>query len=403
LRLHERGLGGLQRRLDLHAGNRPGDQWQHVQRAGSRRQHVQRRHRPELFATRALLRGLMLDRLRGGMPMIGAYPHATESPTIRGARHAAAACTGLLRVYAGCFFASSLLVGTLVLGATALAPQTGLLGALAVCSAIATAYALGLVSEATPPSIYAYSALFIGLGARSAFADPAAALALATLGGAATALLTAGMRGFLIRIGLPSLSLPFVAVYLCAISAGGALDASWAVTAPATTPDYLGFLPPLARLFLQALGAIVFLPRVEVGLVLLCALCVNARHAPLLALLGFAIALLVDLGLGLPPELRFASLVNAIFTSVGLGMAWYTPSPASYLRAAAGALFCVLLTLGLSEPLGRLGFIPLSFPFNLSVFAVLLIDRQRALLLRSGATFQAATAAREPAQIQRNV
>jgi urea transporter len=309
-----------------------------------------------------------------------------------------AALTGLLRMYAGCFFSSSLAVGALILAASLLVPWSGLYGVLGVCSAALTARALGLTSEQSPPSVYAYSALFIGIGARSTFATPAAALALATLGAAVSAPITAGIRGFFVRVGLPSLSLPFVLVYWCTISVGRTLGVAWAVPAHSELPSYLAFMPPSIQLFFQALGAILFNPRVDVGVLVFAAFCATGLHAPLLALLAFAITMLADWGFAFDPSLRFAALLNAIFTAVGLGIGWYTPSPMAYLRAGAGALLCALLTLGLAEPLGRLDLIPLSLPFNLSVYAVLLVSRQRAFLQRPNTTLQHFAPAREPAQ-----
>lgn len=266
----------------------------------------------------------------------------------------------------------------MVFCATALEPRSGLLAALAVGTAVLTASALGLISEANPPSVYAYSALFIGMGATHTFASPVLALALAILGAAAASLLTAAVRGVLAPTGLPSLTLPFALVYMCAISAGGALGASWAVAAHVEPAPYLDFLPPLVRLFFQSLAAVLFSPRIEVGFAVFIALCAGGRHAPLLAVIAFAITLVLVRLLALPPAVGFAALINATFTAIGLGIGWYAPSLLGYLRAAIGASACVLLTVALAEPLGRLELVPLSLPFNLSIYTVLLIAKQRA-------------------------
>lgn len=299
----------------------------------------------------------------------------------------------LLRMYAGIFFADSLATGALLLGATALAPYAALLGLLAVSCAVGTAHVLGLVSAATPPSTYAYSALFLGLGAGSVFARPTVSLAFAVLGGAASAVLTAGMRGFLLRVALSPLSLPFVLVYLCAISAGILLGADWALVAPAAVPEWFACLPPPVRAFPEALGAILFIPRVEVGLIVFVALCASGWRAPLLACLGFVIAMLVDRGLSLPPPVRSAAMFNAMFASMGLGMTWCSPGFTAYLRAAGGAFLCIVLTIALDKPMGRIWLTPVSIPFNLSIFSVLLIDRQRAWLRPSGLSRPIAAAA----------
>jgi urea transporter len=308
---------------------------------------------------------------------------AFEAHSQRTLRQALSAFATFLRVYAECFFGRSLAAGALVLIATAFAPYSALLGALAVGSAIGTAYALGLVSAYARPSEYGYSALFIGLAAGSSFAHPTASLALATLGGVACAVLTASLRGFFLRFGLPSLSLPFVIVYFCAISLAGMLGVEWALAAPATVPPWLAFLPPTVRTlltFLEEIGAILFIPRIEVGLVVIVALCACRWDVPLLAGLAFALVMLVDRALSLSPALRSTALFNAMFASIGLGTAWSSPGLTSYLRAATGALFCILFTVTLAEPLARLGLTPVSLPFNLGILSVLLLDQQRAVL-----------------------
>jgi urea transporter len=287
----------------------------------------------------------------------------------------------LLRMYAGILFSDSPAVGGLVLLATFLVPVSGLLGLLAVVSAGVTARLLGLLSGATPPSTYAYSALFLGLGASHTFARPEAILALATIGAAAASLLTAAIRGFMLRFGLPALSLPFLLIYYCAISVGYTLGARWAV--PAT--GFVVFAHPWAwpapiNLFLEALGALLFTPRSDVGLLVFAALCLRGRIAPQLALIAFGITTAVDLMLGLSSAgLGLTALANAIFVALALGNGFYPISIDSYARAALGVVLCLLLTLGLAGPLGRIGLVPLSLPFNLSIFAALLIDRQRGL------------------------
>jgi urea transporter len=137
-----------------------------------------------------------------------------------------------------------------------------------------------------------------------------------------------------------------------------------------------------------------------VGVLIFAALCFSSRHAPLLALLAYAITLVPARLLAFDPALVFGALINAIFTMVGLGIGWYTPSLKAYARAAAGGVLCVFLTLGLAEPLGRINLLPLSIPFNLSIFAVLMVSRRRAELLQPSTTQQIALeAAREPGQV----
>lgn len=281
----------------------------------------------------------------------------------------------LLRMYAGCLFSGSPWAGALVLGATLLSPTTGLLGVLAVVSALATAYGLGVVSERNLPTVYTYNALFLGLGANSLFANPLVAVSFAVLGAAASALLTASLREASLRFGLPSLSLPFVIVYWCAIGCGHQLGLEWTVPV-FPYPGHAAWLPQLARSFLEALGAVVFNARIEAGLLVLLALVATSVHAALFAALGYAVARATGTALDFEPGTLFSAEINAIFACLALGIGWYVPTFKTYARALAGAFFCTLLTPSMMRPFGLLQLTPLSLPFNFSVWLVLLVARQ---------------------------
>jgi urea transporter len=288
----------------------------------------------------------------------------------------------LLRMYAGIFCADSPWVGALILLGTVLDPWSGCLGLLALCSAIAAARSLGLLSHTTPASTYAFSALFLGLGASHTFAALGPVLALATFGAAAGVIATAAMSGWLQRVGLPVLSLPFLFVYGCAVSLGNLLGATWAAPTTLVGVNALAWPAP-ARLFLESLGALLFTPRIDVGLLIFAGLCVRGGQAPKLVLLAFGASELIALGLAVhEPRLRMGALINATFSAIVLGDGLYARSSWSYPRAALGVLLSCLFTITLADPLGRLGLSPVSLPFNLSVFAVLLIARARLAAVR---------------------
>jgi urea transporter len=205
-----------------------------------------------------------------------------------------------------------------------------------------------------------------------------AALALAVLGAAATVLLTVSMQGVLARFALPALSLPFLIVYMCALSVGRALGAHWALPAACSVPE-LALLPLHLRAFFEALGAFLFTVRADAGLLVFAAFCVSSPRAALLAVLGYVISTGAAHTLHVPPGLSFAAALNATVSAVFLGMSSPSLGWRAYVRAAAGALLCLLITLGLAGPLGRLELSPLSLPFTLSIYAALLVERQRQL------------------------
>jgi urea transporter len=327
-----------------------------------------------LLAARALHRRRVQVVAERGLPMMRAWRRLVPvwpDDLV----HARASLSLLLRMYAGCLFSGSAWAGAFVLGATLLSPSNGLLGLLAVASALATAYGLGVVSERNLPTVYTYNALFIGMGANSLFAHPAIAVLFAVLGAAASALLTASLREASLRFGLPSLSLPFVIVYWCAIGCGRQLGLAWTVPV-FVAPTQSGWLPQLARSFLEALGAIAFNTGALAGVLFLLALAATSVHALLFAVLGYAVALATSVALGLDPGTQFTAEINAMFACLALGIGWYVPAFKTYARALAGAFLCTLLTASMMRPFGVLLLTPLSLPFNLTVWLVLLVARQ---------------------------
>lgn len=283
----------------------------------------------------------------------------------------------LLQLYAGCLFSASPWVGALLLVATALAPWSAVLGLVAVGSALATAHALRLISTHNPPALYSYSALFLGLIAARTFADPRWAIALATLGAAISALLTASLRDLGSRFGLPSLSLPFVVVYLCALGVGHALGASWADASTIPAEATLG-LADIPLSYVASLSALLCDGRPEVGLLVLCALLLSTRHAAPMTALGFAVAFAIGYGLQVSTLTRTLATLNSMFAALALGVGWHNQPLRAYRLALLGSVLCVGSTFALASTLGRVGLTPLSLPFNLSIYATLLLERQRA-------------------------
>jgi urea transporter len=282
----------------------------------------------------------------------------------------------MLALYAGCLFSASPWAGGFLLAATALQPFSALLAVLSVISALVTARTLHLLSDKSPPALYTYSALYVGLIANHTFGNPAVALGFATCGAAVSVILTASLRELGMRLGLPARSLPFVAVYLCAIGAGRSLAVSWA-QAPAPSASLPAAVPDVVVSYLEALGALVCDGRAQVGLLVLLGLCAAGHRTLLLTVLGYGAALIAFQLFDLAPALRLVVTLNAMFTAVALASGWLAPTLRSYGLAFCGALFCALCTPGLSAPFARVELTPLSLPFNLTIYAVSLVTRQR--------------------------
>ncbi|MFO0757964.1 MAG: urea transporter [Byssovorax sp.] len=288
---------------------------------------------------------------------------------------------GFLRVYAKILFSTSPAVGLLLCLATATVPRALLGGALAVLVANALARRLDFDRDSIDQGAYGYNALLLGLGISQSFAGPEAAF-LIVLGALACVLITASLEASLgATVSLPLLTLPFLAIYPLVSGASifvlGAVQTPHA-GGPLALAPLLAFLPRSASLFLQSLGALFFLPRVDAGLLVLIALLVHSRIAALLAALAFTLILGLRAHLLSLPEAMADSLgYNAMLTALALGGVYFVPSTASFLLALLGALVTALLSLGLAAPLARLGLSPLIIPFNLTLLLTLSAMRRR--------------------------
>ena len=299
---------------------------------------------------------------------------AALSAGLARARDGAAA---VLRAYAGLLFARSPLVGAMVLATTALHRDAALVGLAAVVTSLLVAPAFGIGREATREGPYGANALLVGLGVAHLFAPGLATTALAVAAAAASVVVAAALVALLARgPTLPVLSAPFLVVLPLAAAAGLHLGL------PLAAPPGVPVEPPIAALAapLEALGALLYLPRWDAGALLALALLVHSRIATLIA----ATALAASLGLlalveaPIDPGTRTSVGLNALLAATALGGVWFVPSASSLALGTAGGLLASLLALGLAAPLGRLGVPVLIAPFWLAVCLVLLAARQRA-------------------------
>jgi murein DD-endopeptidase MepM/ murein hydrolase activator NlpD len=288
----------------------------------------------------------------------------------------------VVHAYGQILFSRSRVVGALLLAATLLDPRVGVAGLLAVLLATIAALALRFDRVSVAEGYFGYNALLVALAGTVSFANSpksAAVLLGAVIG---SVFVTAAMRSALgAAFNLPALSLPFVAVFYLLGGAAPSLGIGFEAHSHAALFGLL--LPPSLSLYLRSLGAIFFLPRVDVGLVVMLALLVHSRIGLVLSGLGFAVALgaiaLLSGGHGhgagaaLPMTLGF----NFLLVAIALGGVWFVPSPSAYGLAAMGAALCGLIALGLLSPLRTIGMPLLILPFNATVLLVLHALRQR--------------------------
>lgn len=278
--------------------------------------------------------------------------------------------------YAQLVFSRDRSVGALLLLATALAPSRGLTGLLSVLLALATARALALAPELIDGGQLSYNALMLGL-AVAAHAPPSpASVALLAAAVVASVGVSVALHGLLgVGHGLPSLTLPFLAVYYALL---GALPPAHAVAW--STPDLLASLSPtgVPGAFLRSLGALLCVPRADAGAVVLAALLVHSRIAGALCVTAFSCCFtLAARHLGADAPLALTAGLNGMLVAVALGAVWFIPSVASYAVGLVGALVTGAVSVGLAARFERMGLPVLITPFNLAVPLALLVLRQR--------------------------
>ncbi len=285
----------------------------------------------------------------------------------------------LLGSYSQILFGRSRAVGVLLLLATAVDLRMLVAGLASVLLALGTARMLDLPSELVASGLYGYNALLIGLGGAAFVEFTPLAMGLFAVAVMASVLITAALHSALgAQFNLPTLTLPFLAVFHVVTGTIPLADLPMR-TFDADAVATLEGLRDAGKLYLQSLGAIFFLPRIEAGALVLVALLTYSRIATLLSAMAFALvaffgAELFVLG---DPMLRIVLGYNCVLIAVALGGVWFVPSPSSFVLAAAGALAGGIFTLGTVGRLAYVGVPLLILPFNLTVLLVLYAMRQR--------------------------
>ncbi len=290
----------------------------------------------------------------------------------------------VLASYATVFFAEGRAIGALLLLATFLAPATGAVGLAGLLVALGAAVALGFERALIRNGAYLFNSLLVSLGlAYLQHAHPVAWSLFPLLLVAAsvfTLFATVALgKSLYQQHGLPSLSLPFLAVAFILFFLFHSLNHGAAVPATPALLPAPAWLPAVARDFLSALGAIFFLPQPAVGAVILLALLCFSRLLVVLAAGGFAVGLLVLHGFGAansPADLAFVNF-NLVVTALALGGVFFVPARGSLALVVLSTAFCAMTALAMAACLRPYAIPPLALPFNVVVLLTLYALRAR--------------------------
>jgi urea transporter len=266
--------------------------------------------------------------------------------------------------------------GALLALATAFDPSAFAGGAVAVLVALLAARAMGLEGAALAGSV-GCNALLVGLGVAHTFVASPATWILLALAASATTVATAALSSLTSRLALPLLSLAFLVIFPLALAT--ALHAGLPLREAAVPLEPL-FVPAIDRP-LASLGAVLFLPRWDVGACVLAALLVHSRIAALFALgaLSLVGALLAGSPSPLDPSTELSANLNVWLTVIAVGGVWFVPSASSLALGAGASLLAALLSVGLASTAARIGVPLLIMPFYAASMLTLLATRQRAV------------------------
>ena len=172
----------------------------------------------------------------------------------------------VLRSYSQILFCRSHAVGLLLMLAGVVAPGLALAGLASVLLATGMARLLNLSEDQVRSGLFGYNALLVGLGGTALLPPGPAALLLTALAVVASVFVTAALHSALgSTFNLPVLTVPFLLVFPLLMAAATTLGMTVGKLGSDPVAAYLG-LPGPVNLFLQSLGAVFFLPRVDVGL-----------------------------------------------------------------------------------------------------------------------------------------
>ena len=250
----------------------------------------------------------------------------------------------VLRSYAIVYFSQRRWIGALFLCATMLVPEIGVCGLLGVLVAITVAHILHFHPEAVSNGSYLFNSLLVSLFAgylgqsqELAYSNVAAMVVICSL---LSLFLTVFLSGILHdNFGLPSLSIPSLLVILVTykfleISTGSN-------TFELGLAPQLPLVPEVISSYFSCLGAIFFLPRPEVGLILFACWLVESRMIVVYSITGYLCGLLSALLLiGMPEGTMLIELgLNWILCGIALGCVFFIPSVSSIGVVALGASF----------------------------------------------------------------
>jgi len=283
----------------------------------------------------------------------------------------------VLRSYSEIFFLKHWGIGLVLLALTMVNPNVCVNGLVAVLAAYVFAVFLGLDKTFLTSGFYTYNPLLVGLSMGYLFRIAPLTLLIVTLAGILTFVITHmfyNISSYYLR--LPILSLPFVLMsslaYLASARYSNLLVNG--LYAPLSSNLEL-YLPVWFSGLLKSLGAIFFMPQVEIGLVILLVFFLSSRIMFFLVVLGYYSGSLVTALLVGSFHQAFTNVnhFNFIWIAIALGGIFLVPSLKSYVIAVVAVATSTLLLHAMEVFWASYGIPAFALPFNLVTLAFLYV------------------------------
>ncbi|MDF2157716.1 urea transporter [Algoriphagus sp. CAU 1675] len=296
----------------------------------------------------------------------------------------------LFNSYAQVFFSNNKWFGLILLLLTFVDFYVGLYGFVAVSTALLTGYFIGLNEYNIRQGYYGFNSLLVGVGLAIHFQPSPLLLFLIVISGVFTLFISLAFEGVLGKYGLPFLSMPFITVFLLLSLASRqfmALGLSergiyvfndlyfWGGNILVNMYEWWNQVqfPPSLKTYFLSLGAIFFQQNVFAGVFAAIGLLIYSRIGFTLSLLGFYIAYVFYLVLGVPfTEISYSYIgFNFILTAIALGGFFIIPNKSSFASLLVLIPMLVVLSISIQE-IFNLFYLPVhSLPFNLAVLTFL--------------------------------
>lgn len=296
----------------------------------------------------------------------------------------------MLNSYAMLFFSNDRLFAVAVMILTFLNPYAGIGGLAALVIGITSTRLIGFSAAQVRSGLYTYGTLLTGLGMGTFYEWSLGYWILLGLAALFSIIASAVFIARLGRLGLPALSLGFIATLWLVILSAGAfssiglterniywLNEMYAVGGR----DFLRFLDGIESMdlprfltgFFRSMSAIIFQNNLLTGLLLTLALLRVSRISLMLMILGYGVAMaFIEVMGGMTAGVNYYNLgTNFMLVSLALGGFYVIPSARSFLWAVLLVPVSYLLVVGLWKVTAAWGLPVFSLPFCVTVLLFL--------------------------------